>query len=114
DVGILRDLVDGFVLVVRANRTPRETLSDTLGVLGRQRTLGLVFNDDPPPPRKPRRYARGAGPPAHARARLQRRRPHRPGQRTEGERLATLRASPPPRDAGLTPPARNTHPAPGR
>ncbi len=54
DVGILRDLVDGFVLVVRANRTPRETLSDTLGVLGRQRTLGLVFNDDertgaPPP-----------------------------------------------------------------
>ena len=46
DVGILRDLVDGFVLVVRANRTPRETLSDTLGVLGRQRTLGLVFNDD--------------------------------------------------------------------
>jgi capsular exopolysaccharide synthesis family protein len=46
DVGILRDLVDGFVLVVRANRTPRETLSDTLGVLGRPRTLGLVFNDD--------------------------------------------------------------------
>ena len=24
----------------------RETLSDTLGVLGRPRTLGLVFNDD--------------------------------------------------------------------
>ena len=46
DVGILRDLVDGFVLVVRANRTPRETLSDTIGVLGRPRTLGLVFNDD--------------------------------------------------------------------
>jgi capsular exopolysaccharide synthesis family protein len=46
DVSILRDLVDGFVLVVRANRTPRETLSDTLGVLGRPRTLGLVFNDD--------------------------------------------------------------------
>ncbi|HUK63913.1 MAG TPA: hypothetical protein VLV15_11280, partial [Dongiaceae bacterium] len=46
DVGIVRDLVDGFVLVVRANRTPRETLSDTLGVLGRPRTLGLVFNDD--------------------------------------------------------------------
>ena len=46
DVGILRDLIDGFVLVMRANRTPRETLSDTLGVLGRQRTLGLVFNDD--------------------------------------------------------------------
>jgi len=46
DVGILRDLVDGFVLVVRANRTPKEMLQDTMAVLGRQRTLGLVFNDD--------------------------------------------------------------------
>jgi capsular exopolysaccharide synthesis family protein len=46
DVGILRDLVDGFVVVVRANRTPREHLSDTMTVLGRPRTLGLVFNDD--------------------------------------------------------------------
>jgi Mrp family chromosome partitioning ATPase len=46
DVGILRDLVDGFVVVVRANRTPREQLSDTMTVLGRQRALGLVFNDD--------------------------------------------------------------------
>jgi len=46
DVGILRDLVDGFVLVVRANRTPREQLHDTMSVLGRQRAFGLVFNDD--------------------------------------------------------------------
>jgi protein-tyrosine kinase len=46
DVGILRDLVDGFVVVVRANRTPREMLQDTMTVLGRQRALGLVFNDD--------------------------------------------------------------------
>ena len=46
DVGILRDLVDGFVVVVRANRTPKEMLQDTMNVLGRQRTLGLVFNDD--------------------------------------------------------------------
>ena len=46
DVGILRDLVDGFVVVVRANRTPREMLQDTMSVLGRPRTLGLVFNDD--------------------------------------------------------------------
>jgi capsular exopolysaccharide synthesis family protein len=46
DVGILRDLVDGFVVVVRANRTPREQLQDTMSVLGRQRALGLVFNDD--------------------------------------------------------------------
>jgi capsular exopolysaccharide synthesis family protein len=46
DVGILRELVDGFVVVVRANRTPRERLVDTMSVLGRQRALGLVFNDD--------------------------------------------------------------------
>jgi capsular exopolysaccharide synthesis family protein len=46
DVGILRDLVDGFIVVVRANRTPREQLQDTMVVLGRPRTLGLVFNDD--------------------------------------------------------------------
>jgi protein-tyrosine kinase len=46
DVSILRDLVDGFVVVVRANRTPREQLSDTMTMLGRARTLGIVFNDD--------------------------------------------------------------------
>jgi capsular exopolysaccharide synthesis family protein len=46
DVGILRDLVDGFVGVVRANRTPRERLADMMNVLGRQRALGVVFNDD--------------------------------------------------------------------
>jgi capsular exopolysaccharide synthesis family protein len=46
DVGILRDLVDGFLVVVRANRTPREMLRDCTNVIGRQRGLGLVFNDD--------------------------------------------------------------------
>ena len=46
DVGILRELVDGFVVVVRANRTARETLQETMNVLGRPRTLGLIFNDD--------------------------------------------------------------------
>jgi capsular exopolysaccharide synthesis family protein len=46
DVGILRDAVDGFVVVVRANRTPRELLHDAIDVIGRQRTLGLIFNDD--------------------------------------------------------------------
>ncbi|HEU5320100.1 MAG TPA: CpsD/CapB family tyrosine-protein kinase, partial [Methylomirabilota bacterium] len=46
DVGILRDAVDGFVLVVRAQRTPREMLRDSVGVVGRDRALGVVFNDD--------------------------------------------------------------------
>jgi Mrp family chromosome partitioning ATPase len=46
DVGILRDAVDGFVVVVRANQTPREMLHDTVDVIGRPRALGLIFNDD--------------------------------------------------------------------
>jgi capsular exopolysaccharide synthesis family protein len=46
DTGILRDLVDGFVLVVRANRTPRELVRDAVAALGTRRVLGVVFNDD--------------------------------------------------------------------
>jgi capsular exopolysaccharide synthesis family protein len=46
DVGILRDLVDGFVLVVRANRTPREMVRDSLNAVGPDRVLGVIFNDD--------------------------------------------------------------------
>jgi capsular exopolysaccharide synthesis family protein len=46
DVGIVRDLVDGFVVVVRANRTPREMLRDCMTAIGRDRGLGLIFNDD--------------------------------------------------------------------
>lgn len=46
DVAILRDLVDGFVLVVRANHTPRESVADTVATLGRARALGVIFNDD--------------------------------------------------------------------
>jgi len=38
--------VDGFVVVVRANRTPREMLRDCTNVIGRQKGLGLIFNDD--------------------------------------------------------------------
>jgi capsular exopolysaccharide synthesis family protein len=46
DVGLVRDLVDGFVLVVRANRTPREMVRDSLGAVGVDRVLGVIFNDD--------------------------------------------------------------------
>jgi protein-tyrosine kinase len=46
DVGLLRDHIDGFLMVVRANRTPREGLSDTLEAIGRHRVIGLLFNDD--------------------------------------------------------------------
>jgi capsular exopolysaccharide synthesis family protein len=46
DVGILRDLVDGFLVVVRAKRTPREQVRECLAAIGPQRVLGMVFNDD--------------------------------------------------------------------
>jgi capsular exopolysaccharide synthesis family protein len=46
DVGILRDLVDGFVVIVRANRTPREQVRACLDGIGPQRVLGMIFNDD--------------------------------------------------------------------
>jgi capsular exopolysaccharide synthesis family protein len=46
DVGILRDLVDGFLLVVRAKRTPREQVHECLAAIGPQRVLGMIFNDD--------------------------------------------------------------------
>lgn len=46
DVGILRDLVDGFVVVIRANRTPREQVRQSLEAIGAQRVLGVIFNDD--------------------------------------------------------------------
>ncbi len=46
DATLLRDLVDGFVLVVRANRTLREMVRDSLNALGPHRVVGLIFNDD--------------------------------------------------------------------
>ncbi|HXG04899.1 MAG TPA: CpsD/CapB family tyrosine-protein kinase, partial [Candidatus Binatia bacterium] len=46
DATILRDLVDAFVLVVRANRTPREMVRDAVTTLGQHRVVGVVFNDD--------------------------------------------------------------------
>jgi Mrp family chromosome partitioning ATPase len=46
DVGILRDVVDGFVLVVRANRTPRGQVQQSLGKIGNDRVLGMIFNAD--------------------------------------------------------------------
>jgi capsular exopolysaccharide synthesis family protein len=49
DVGLVRDLVDGFLLVVRANRTPREMVRDGLGAIGADRVLGVIFNDDERP-----------------------------------------------------------------
>ena len=63
DVGILRDLVDGFVLVIRANRTPREQVRESLDAIGIQRVLGVIFNDDD------RTAAAGTGEPRRRRLR---------------------------------------------
>jgi protein-tyrosine kinase len=49
DVGLVRDLVDGFLLIVRANRTPREMARDSLAAIGADRVLGVIFNDDERP-----------------------------------------------------------------
>jgi succinoglycan biosynthesis transport protein ExoP len=44
DTVLMQDLVDGFQLVVRSRRTPREAIHDTLAKLRPDRILGVVFN----------------------------------------------------------------------
>jgi succinoglycan biosynthesis transport protein ExoP len=44
DTVLMQDLVDGFQLVVRSRRTPREAIHDTLAKLRADRVLGVVFN----------------------------------------------------------------------
>jgi Mrp family chromosome partitioning ATPase len=77
DTVLMQDLVDGFQLVVRSRRTPREAIHDTLAKLRADRVIGVVFNghqeyrashkyygyrrygmDYGPPAAKPRRVAR--------------------------------------------------------
>jgi capsular exopolysaccharide synthesis family protein len=41
--------VDGFVLVVRAHKTPRKLVDEALGLSDPQKFLGLVFNSDDRP-----------------------------------------------------------------
>lgn len=45
DAVLLQDLLDGFLLVVRARHSPRETLSRALGHLKQGSIRGVVFND---------------------------------------------------------------------
>jgi succinoglycan biosynthesis transport protein ExoP len=44
DTVLMQDLVDGFQLVVRSRRTPREAIHDTLAKLRSDKVLGVVFN----------------------------------------------------------------------
>jgi len=43
---LLGNLVDGFIIVVAANRTPRKLLEEALNALNPEMVLGLVFNND--------------------------------------------------------------------
>jgi polysaccharide chain length determinant protein (PEP-CTERM system associated) len=44
DTVLMQDLVDGFQLVVRSRRTPREAIRDSLAKLRSDRVAGVVFN----------------------------------------------------------------------
>ena len=46
DCRLLGNLVDGFIIVVAANRTPRKLLEEALNALNPEMVLGLVFNND--------------------------------------------------------------------
>lgn len=49
DSSVLGPLVDGYLLVVAANRTPRKLLAEALNTLEPGLVLGIVFNRDPEP-----------------------------------------------------------------
>jgi capsular exopolysaccharide synthesis family protein len=44
DAGILANLVDGVVVVVRAGKTPLASVESTISALGRERIVGVVLN----------------------------------------------------------------------
>jgi succinoglycan biosynthesis transport protein ExoP len=44
DTVLMQDLVDGFLLVVRSRRTPRDAIYDTLAKIRSDRVIGVVFN----------------------------------------------------------------------
>jgi Mrp family chromosome partitioning ATPase len=41
---LLAEWIDGYVIVVAADKTPRKLLEETLALLGPAKILGLVFN----------------------------------------------------------------------
>ncbi len=46
DCRVLSKWVDGYLVVVRAHRSPRKLLEETLNVLAPEKIVGLVFNGD--------------------------------------------------------------------
>ena len=59
DAVAIQDLLDGFLLVVRARRAPREAIERAVARLKPNRVQGIVFNDQPSI--LPRRYGYGPG-----------------------------------------------------
>ena len=49
DTGLLRKVVDGYLVVVSANNTPRKLLGEALNLLEPSSVVGLVFNRDDRP-----------------------------------------------------------------
>ena len=56
DFRLIADLVDGFVIVVAAHRTPRRLLEDALDVIDLVKLIGIIFNGDERPFRRPYGY----------------------------------------------------------
>ena len=49
DAALLSRVVDGVLVVVAANKTPRRPLEEALNALDAAKVLGLVFNNDARP-----------------------------------------------------------------
>jgi len=47
DAVALQDMLDGFLLVIRARRSPRESIERAISRLKENRIRGIVFNDQP-------------------------------------------------------------------
>lgn len=47
DIELIARVVDGFLVVVRADSTPQEKLEETLNQMTQEKVLGLVFNEVP-------------------------------------------------------------------
>ena len=47
DAVALQDMIDGFLLVIRARRSPRAAIERAMSRLKENRVRGIVFNDQP-------------------------------------------------------------------
>jgi capsular exopolysaccharide synthesis family protein len=66
DYRLLEPSIDGAILVVAADKTPREMLDKALDLMNRTKTLGVIFNGERYRPNEYSNYYSG-GPPAAAR-----------------------------------------------